>query len=344
MVPGTALNAPAATDPILPTMTPIQFERLYERDWEELGKLLAQIRTRQTGRGRVPVHGERIASLYRRACEHLALARARFYPAYLVERLEQITGDAHQLIYQHSELGIRRLTQLFARDFPRAVRAHAPFVWLSAALFAVPSVGLGILVYVRPELILSVVDAGTVANFDQMYSEAARSIGRAGGALTDWQMFAFYIRNNVGVAFQCFAAGVFAGVGSVFFIAFNGALGGAVGGYLTERGLAPTFFSFIATHAAFELTAIVLAGAAGLRLGYSLLAPGRQTRVQSLVRAARESVVIVYGVSAMLLIAAAIEAFWSSAGWIPLPVKYTVAAVCWTTVIAYLTLQGRRAD
>ena len=64
------------------------------------------------------MHGERVAALYRRACEHLALARARFYPAYLVDRLEQITGDAHQAIYQHSEFGIGRLARLFSRDFP----------------------------------------------------------------------------------------------------------------------------------------------------------------------------------------------------------------------------------
>jgi uncharacterized membrane protein SpoIIM required for sporulation len=54
--------------------------------------------------------------------------------------------------------------------------------------------------------------------------------------------------------------------------------------------------------------------------------------------------VIIYGVSALLLIAAAIEAFWSSAGWIPPPAKYSVAALCWIAVISYLSLQGRRAN
>jgi len=132
-------------------------------------------------------------------------------------------------------------------------------------------------------------------------------------------------------------------VGSIFFLAFNGAFGGAIAGYLTGRGLGPTFYSFIVTHAAFELTAIVLAGAAGLRIGHALLAPGRQTRVQSLVGASRESVVLLYGITAMLVIAAAIEAFWSSARWLPSPVKYGVAALCWIAVLAYFTLQGRRA-
>jgi uncharacterized membrane protein SpoIIM required for sporulation len=155
-------------------------------------------------------------------------------------------------------------------------------------------------------------------------------------------MFGYYIRNNIGVAFQCYAGGLFAGLGSLFYLAFNGAFAGALGGYLAGRGLSSTFFSFVATHSAFELTAIVMSGAAGLRIGHGLIAPGRQTRTASLVAAARESVTIVYGAAVLLLLAAAVEAFWSSARWVPLPLKFSVAAICWAGVIAYLTLTGRR--
>jgi uncharacterized membrane protein SpoIIM required for sporulation len=156
-------------------------------------------------------------------------------------------------------------------------------------------------------------------------------------------MFGYYIRHNIGLAFQCFAGGLLAGVGSLFFLAYNGAFFGALAGYLTQRGLSDTFYSFVVTHAAFELTAIVLAGAAGLRIGHSLLAPGRLTRRQALVAASRESVVIIYGVTTLLLIAAAVEAFWSSARWVPAELKYSIAALCWVSVFAYLILQGRRA-
>jgi uncharacterized membrane protein SpoIIM required for sporulation len=202
---------------------------------------------------------------------------------------------------------------------------------------------MGALVYAQPELILSVVSAEKASEFDEMYSSSAASIGRLRSVDTDWMMFGHYIRNNIGVAFQCFAGGLFGGLGSIFFLAFNGAFGGAIAGYLTGRGLGSTFYSFIVTHAAFELTAIVLAGAAGLRIGHSLLAPGRQTRVQSLIAASRQSVVLLYGVFAMLVVAAVIEAFWSSATWLPVAVKYGVAALCWIAVLAYFTLQGRRA-
>jgi uncharacterized membrane protein SpoIIM required for sporulation len=186
------------------------------------------------------------------------------------------------------------------------------------------------------------VSAASAAQYEQMYSQAGASVAGVPAA-GNWIMFGSYISHNVGIAFQCFAGGFFFGIGSLFFLVYNGAVIGGIAGYLTERGLASTFYSFVVTHGAFELTAIVLSGAAGLRLGHALLAPGRRTRVQSLVLAARESAVIVYGLTVMLVAAAAIEAFWSAATWIPAAVKYGVAALCWGAVLGYLTFQGRRA-
>jgi uncharacterized membrane protein SpoIIM required for sporulation len=176
-----------------------------------------------------------------------------------------------------------------------------------------------------------------------MYSPDAESIGRTREASTDWMMFGFYIRNNISVAFQCFAGGLFAGLGTIFFLAYNGAFSGALAGYLTERGLSSTFYAFIATHSAFELTAIVIAGTAGLRIGHAILAPGNRRRRAALVDASRDTAVLLYGVTAMLVLAAAVEAFWSSAAWLDPVVKYGAAAVCWTAVLAYFFVQGRRA-
>jgi uncharacterized membrane protein SpoIIM required for sporulation len=326
-----------------PLVTPLHFEELYQGEWHELEGLLDQLlRRKKIAKTAAPVQGERVAVLYRRACEHLALARARSYPAYLLDQLERLTADAHQVIYQRREFGLLKLKRFLSVDFPRSVRADAGYVWLSAALLYVPTIVIGWLVYQRPELILSVVDAGTAASFEQMYSDSATAVGRA--AQGDWLMFGFYIRNNIGVAFQCFAGGLFAGIGSLFYLIYNGALFGAVAGYLTERGHGPTFYAFVVTHSAFELTAIVLSGAAGLKIGHALVVPGRLSRMQSLVEATRNCAPIVAGSAIMLLVAAAIEAFWSSAAWLPHAVKYAVAAGCWIGVLSYLTFQGRSAN
>jgi uncharacterized membrane protein SpoIIM required for sporulation len=326
-------------------MTPILFEKTYGHEWDELEAMLSRLLHRGPAHAPgPPVAADRLAALYRRACEHLALARARAYPISYQQRLERLTADAHQVIYRQQDFGLARLKQILHTGFPRAVRAHAPYVRVAAATFVLPMAIVGLLVFAQPELILSVVSPETASSFEEMYSPSAESIGRRRTADTDWAMFGFYIRNNIGVAFQCFAAGLFAGLGSLFFLAYNGAMGGAVAGYLTERGLSSTFYSFVATHAAFELTAIVLAGAAGLRLGHALVAPGRRTRASALVLAARESTTLIYGVTALLLVAAAVEAFWSSATWVPNGIKYTVAAGCWLAVLIYLRTGRARAS
>ena len=261
----------------------------------------------------------------------------------MVDRLERLTADAHQVIYQRRIFGLARIREMVAVDFPSAVREHASYIAVAAAAFLLPAVvdwpsgvfaagidpfsgGLGDGRILRGDVL-------PVRRFDRPDAHGD----------TDWMMFGFYIRNNVGVAFQCFAGGLFAGLGTLFFLAYNGAFSGALAGYLTERGLSSTFYSFIATHSAFELTAIVLSGAAGLRIGHALLAPGRLTRLQSLVQATRDSAVLLYGVTAMLLVAAAVEAFWSSATWLPPAAKYGSAVVCWTAVLGYFAFQGRRA-
>jgi uncharacterized membrane protein SpoIIM required for sporulation len=154
-------------------------------------------------------------------------------------------------------------------------------------------------------------------------------------------MFGFYIMNNIGIAFQCYVTGVVFGLGSLFFLAYNGAFGGAVGGYVANLGYGGTFFPFIATHSAFELTAIVLCGAAGLRLGYSVVFPGRLARIASLQTAARDTSVVVFGAAAMLVIAAAIEAFWSSAAWVSPGAKYVFAAGCWILVVLFFLRRSR---
>lgn len=323
-------------------VTPLQFETLYQSEWQELETLLQRFFGARRKHQLVARQGERLATLYRRACEQLALARARSYPTYMLDRLERLTGDAHQAIYERRDFGIATVTRLVSVEFPATVHGHAPYVLFAAALLVLPMLIVGLLVYFRPDLILAVVSTHTAESFEQMYSPTAESIGRLRDANTDWMMFGYYIMHNISISFQCFAGGLLAGVGSIYFLIYNGAIIGAVAGYLTERGLGGTFYPFVATHSAFELTAIVLAGAAGLRLGHSLLVPGRSTRLHSLVVATRRCTVLLYGSTAMLVIAASIEAFWSSAPWLPPVVKYSVAAACWLAVLGYLTLQGRR--
>lgn len=321
-------------------MTPVQFERMYAPQWQQLDELLRQM---DDGKAAGRIDGARLSALYRSACEQLSLAQSRAYPVHMRQRLETLVAQAHQAIYRRQDYGVARLKQLVLVDFPQSVRLHRIYVLISTVLILLPALVLGFVTYWDPGFLLHFMDYRDIVRFESMYDGSSEAFGRDRTADDDMTMFGFYIMNNIGVGFRCFAGGLFGGLGSIFFLVFNGLHMGGVAGYLVARGHGGNFFQFVVTHSAFELTAIVLAGAAGLRMGHALLAPGELSRGSALQRAASQAVVLVYGVVGMLIIAAALEAFWSSSRWVGPGVKYAVASVCWLFVLAYLIWQGRPA-
>jgi uncharacterized membrane protein SpoIIM required for sporulation len=239
-------------------------------------------------------------------------------------------------------LGANALGFILA-DFPRLVREQWRFVLAASLMFFGSLIGIALLVYLFPDLVYNLIPAEQVSDMQSMYDPNAGHLGRSAerAASEDWVMFGFYIMHNIGIAFQTFASGLLFGVGSAFFLFFNGLTIGAVAGHLTQIGYGQTFWSFVIGHGAFELSAIALAGAAGLQLGWALIAPGRLPRGEALRIAARKSVLLICGVMLFLLIAAFIEAYWSSmTGPTPLT-KYLVGAALWMLVLSYLLFAGR---
>lgn len=316
------------------------FEQRHAGDWQRFAKHLEQLE-----KGKLPTKDASVfAADYRQLCRQLALAEERGYSSQLIDRLQQLAMRGHQQFYRHrSHLGAQLIGFLLA-GFPRLVRQEWRAVLAGIALFFGSLILMGLLTWGFPELIYTLMDPEQVRGMEQMYDPAARRIGRFAerDSGDDWVMFGFYIMNNIGIAFQTFASGLLFGLGSLFFLLYNGLMIGAVAGHLTRIGYGDTFWSFVIGHGAFELTAIALAGAAGLKLGWALLAPGRMSRAQALRQAAQTAIRLVAGVILLLLIAAFIEAFWSSMTYASSLNKYLVGALLWLLVIAYFLFAGRR--
>ena len=175
-----------------------------------------------------------------------------------------------------------------------------------------------------------------------MYDPDNRALGRV-DAQSNFEMFGFYIWNNVRIGFQTFAGGVLLGLGSLFFLIFNGIFLGTIVGHLTQIGLGPQIWSFTAGHGSFELLAIAISGAAGLKLGAALLAPGRCTRRAALVLQGASAFRLAGGAALMFLVAAVIEAFWSPLQLYSNTPKYAVGILLWLLLLGYFLLAGRGA-
>jgi len=311
------------------------FEKKYQQNWLKIETILNE----PSGKNQ-----HLFPRFFRNLCHQLAVAKNRHYSPQLIDRLNSLAMKSHHQFYQHNNRHYFQWLSFFVWGFPDALRRNSTYVFTALALFLFPLIGMALACYFNEEFIFSFLSVADVTEIESMYDPTNFKIGRERNSDTDIMMFGYYIKNNIGISFQTFASGIFFGLGSVFFLIFNGLALGGVAGHLTQLGYTDTFYPFVVGHGAFELTAIVFSGAAGLKLGYALINPGNLSRVEALKLAGRDAVLIVYGAMLMLIIAAFLEAFWSSSTFIPISVKYTVGGCFWLLVCYYSLFSGKRRE
>lgn len=285
---------------------------------------------------------EKFAHLYRSICHYHSLAKQRKYSSRLVDKLDDYVVRGHRQLYQKKQNFAYHFIEFFVRDFPVLIRKESKVFWIATALLYVPAIFLSLLIHFLPETVYTIINPAMVIEFEGMYDPSNRILGEAREADTNWYMFGHYINNNIGVSFRTFASGIVLCLGSVFFLFYNGLVFGAVAGHLMNTGYTETFFTFVIGHGSFELTAICISGAAGLKLGYALISPGNMSRLEALKRQSKTAIQLMYGVIIMLIIAAFVEAFWSSNNALSPFIKYSVGLILWTLVASYFLWGGRR--
>ncbi|HYN13698.1 MAG TPA: stage II sporulation protein M [Burkholderiales bacterium] len=310
------------------------FEAAHGAEWQAFEKFLDAPKA-------PPFDPAEMPSRYRRLCQSLALAADRHYSPDLVDRLNRLALRGHHALYQNRRRQSQRVLDFFLAGFAGLVRTEWRLVAAAALLFFGPLLGLMALLQQSPEFVHYLLTPEQLARFNDMYDPANRRLGMR-EADTSLMMFGFYIWNNVRIGFQTFAGGLLAGVGTVWFLASNGVVIGAVAGYLIQIGYGESFWSFVAGHSSFELLAIVLSGAAGLRLGLAVVRPGNLSRKAALMAAARPAVRMMYGAAVMFFIAAFVEAFWSPLTEIPYPFKIAAGIAGWAMLLGYFALAGLR--
>ncbi len=324
-------------------MRQVEFERRYAPLWQSFADWLEQRNKRKKRRDKetTGLSAADVPSVFRAVCSHLALARDRQYSPFLVDHLNQLVLAGHQVFYGASTSWLNAPWRFLATEFPATVRAERQLIWLAGLLFFGPFIGIAVAIQFFPELASLLLSPSDMGDMESMYRPEADRLGMRDSS-TNVMMFGFYIWNNVRIGFQTFAGGILLGLGSVFFLLYNGLYIGAVLGYLAHIGLGPQIGSFVAGHSALELLAIVVSGAAGLKLGSALLAPGLRSRRRALVEHARIALKLMLGAALMFVAAAVVEAFFSPLN-LPNPMpKYLVGGFMWVLLLAYFWRAGGR--
>ncbi|MBN2218106.1 MAG: stage II sporulation protein M [Pirellulales bacterium] len=302
-------------------------------NWSALEQLCKQLESR--GRRRLDASAvSRFAALYRSACADLALADAYQLPQETIRYLHQLVGRAHNQLYRSRLFHLSTWTRQLLVDVPqrlfgdRAVRLAFVVFW---GIFLLS----GVLSYIRPDFARHVVGKETQAQIEEMYSQPVNKENPAfRGA-----MMGFYVAHNAGIGLRCFAMGLLFGVGGLVATIQNAALLGGIFGHMATTAQSGNFFHFVTAHGPYELTAIVMAAGAGMRMGFALLETHGLTRIASLRRAAIQSVPIMGAFVVLFALAALIEAFISPSS-LPYEVKFGVFVFSIVTLVFYFVFLG----
>ena len=278
---------------------------------------------------------------YRELTQDLNTARAHGFDPSIIDRLNTLVLEGNQILYGSRTFSLRGMADFILRTFPQAVRVNWRGLGAAMLLFYGTAFFFGFLCIRFPAAAYEILGEDQAWQLEQMYNPGSRHFLVPREVSSDADMFGFYVYNNISIAFQAFAGGILAGVGSLLILCFNALFLGAAAGHIINKGFGSSFFPFVIAHGAFELTAIVLSAQAGLLLGYRLFITRGLSRPASLKEAGKTALPLISGAALMLVIAASIEAFWSSRHELPLTLRYGSGVFCWILVLFYFLLAGR---
>jgi uncharacterized membrane protein SpoIIM required for sporulation len=308
--------------------------------WNELDALLRRAGRRGVRR-LAPEDVEEIGRLYRAVTSDLAYAEGRAFDPRLLAYLNRLVARAHAYVYgSAATTGWQRFATFYSQTFPREFRRSFGFIAVCAAITVVGAVVAYVLVRTHPG------DAYALVPDQLIPAQIKKSLHDSNFAFdpaSSPSMATAIITNNIKVAIFAFAGCVTLGLFTLYIITLNGLMLGAVGALFTNAGFGADFWATVAPHGVIELTAIQIAGAAGLLISTGILAPGRFRRRDAIVAAARRAGVLIAGVASMLLVAGTIEGFFSPLR-LPASDRIAVGVITAFGLIAYFGFAGRTTN
>jgi len=306
------------------------FVAAHQAEWDRLDRLVAR-RRRLSGE-----EVDELVTAYQRTATHLSAVRTAGYDPALVARLSTKVARARSAVTGAHSPSWTSVGRFAVVSFP-AMAYRVRWWWLATATGSLlVALVMGWWIARSPAVQASLLppdQARQLVNheFRNYYSQyAATSF-----AAKVWT-------NNVLVAAESLIFGILLGVPTLLVLFENAANIGAVGGLMFAHGRGVEFFALILPHGMLELSAVFLAAAAGLRLGWRIIDPGPLPRSQALAVAGRETITLALGAIVVLLVSGVIEAFVTPS---PLPTwaRIGIGACAEAVFLGYVIVLGRRA-
>lgn len=312
-----------------------RFMMRHEPAWQRTAEL-----ARRAGRRR-DLSGpeiDELIRLYQEATLHLSQARTLYRDPALTRRLSTVVAAAHAAIHGARVTRFATLVRFLTTTFPAAAWTIRRQLGAAALLFFGTALALGVMYTVAPDRVDLVMPAEqqrlyVEEDFVSYYSENPSIV-----------FFSAVTTNNIRVAILAYALGAALVLPGARILFENGAVIGLVGGLFAARGeLWSVFFTYILPHGLLELTAIVFAGAAGMRVGWTVFAPGDRPRTVAVADEGRRSITVVLGTCLAFVVAGLVEGFVTGSPAVPPALKIAVGAAVWLAFLSWALVRGRAA-
>ena len=305
-----------------------------EPNWKRLDALLQQVEKK----GLKSLQASQIrelASLYRSVSADLARARTNQVGNTLVQDLQRLTSRSYNQIYQGSRRQEWQGVIEFCRwGFPAVVQQTWGYTAVATAIFLLAALIAWWFAWQDPVFMSLVVPEWLIEKVrDRQELWMGSIVGIEPLASSNIMI------NNIRVSFAAVAGGITAGAYTVFIMAINGLLIGAIATLVAQNNLAYPFWAFVLPHGSLELPAIFFAGGAGLLIGKAILFPGKYRRVDALRFYGSQAAQLVFGIVPMLIIAGIIEGFFSPSPVVPDAFKYLAGIGMFTLLVMYCSRQ-----
>ncbi|RFB18834.1 stage II sporulation protein M [Bacillus sp. HNG] len=304
-----------------------QFVKQHRDEWKQLEQMIFTLHKRRKSNSSNEIN--EFHRLYQKCAGHLSYSQTYFPNEEITPYLNGLVSKAHNLLYKDQVSSFQQIRYFFSTKFIGLLLEQWKFVVVAFVLFTLGAVGSFFSVLQDPLHLFSILPAEIAQGVDPDY------LGSQDGEVDSSLMSASIMTNNIQVAILAFASGITFGLLTVYILIYNGIIVGALAGLFWHYGKTYDFWAYIVPHGMIELTAIFIAGGAGLLMGYKLLVPGPYTRGYQLKIQAKRSVQLLLGTIPLFVIAGIIEGFITPAT-ISLEAKYAVAFITVIGLILYI--------
>lgn len=274
------------------------FIKQNKNKWEEFERLI---------KNGAATNADKLAEIYIKITDDLSFSRTHFADSQLTLYLNNLASDLHLSIFKNKKEDSFRIINFWKHELPQVMSESLKYVLISFTIFIVSGI-IGALSAAHDDTFVRLIMGDqyvneTISNIDKGDPMAVyKQMGQT-------EMFLGITFNNIRVSFMVFVAGIFTSLASGYLLFSNGVMLGAFQYFFFQKGLLLTSVLTIWIHGTLEISAIIIAGAAGIIMGNGLLFPGTYSRIQSFKNGAKKGLKIIVGLVPIFIMAGFLEGF-----------------------------------